>query len=693
MKRRATSGSARKGAGGKHRPASDGESAARARLAHSEAQLRAVVENAVDGIIVIDSGGHIESANPSAERLFGYSVRDLIGRNVNMLMPEPFRSQHDGYLANYLTTGVRKIIGIGREVVGQRSDGSTFPMDLAVSEIRLGRERKFTGLVRDITQLKKQFETLERARAAEARFRVLVEAVQDYAIIMLDSAGHVTSWNAGAERIKGYRAEEIIGQPLAVFYPPEDRLAHLPELALEEAARLGRAEREGWRVRKDGSRIWATAVLTALRDSQGKLTGFAKVTRDLTERKRAESELRDRETRLRTLITTTADGIIVFNAQGRIESFNPAAERLFGFTTEEAFNREVRLLLAGPRASAGGSPREIIAALQGEGVGRRKDGTTFPMEVSLSEMMLAEQRLVTAVVRDITARKQADDELRRLNGSLAAQVEETQKAMDALREAQVQLVQTEKLASLGSTVAGVAHEINTPLGVSVTAASTLEAMLGEVRAAKGRNALTDAALADFFETAGEAVQMTVRNLRRAAELVNNFKEIAVDQTSDARRVFKVREYIDEVLSSLKPKFRNTRHELTLACPDDLQADTYPGALAQILTNFITNSLLHGFADGRAGHITIAVERLDPKMVLFTYGDDGTGIPASNLSRVFDPFFTTRRGSGGSGLGLHIVHNLVTQRLGGTIKVTSEPGLGARFEIRMPLKAPVRPNEA
>jgi PAS domain S-box-containing protein len=259
------------------------------RLRESEARTRAILEAAVDGIVTIDERGIIQSVNPAAERIFGYRAVEMVGRNVNVLMPEPYRGQHDQYLRNYLETGQAKIIGLGREVEGQRKDGSTFPMDLAVGESVMGGERIFAGIVRDITDRKI---VEERLRAADERFRVLVEGVRDYAITMLSPDGSVASWNLGAERIYGWSASEAMGAPFARFYPPEAVERGEPERALETARIVGRFEEEGWRLRRDGNQFWAHVVITALRDDHGLMTGYARVSQDMTENKRHEDDLK-----------------------------------------------------------------------------------------------------------------------------------------------------------------------------------------------------------------------------------------------------------------------------------------------------------------------------------------------------------------------------------------------------------------
>lgn len=286
-----------------------------------------------------------------------------------------------------------------------------------------------------------------------------------------------------------------------------------------------------------------------------------------------------------------------------------------------------------------------------------------------------------------------DGELQAARDALSRQVlekshanDELRIAMLRLREAQAQLVQSEKLASLGGLVAGIAHEINTPIGVSVTAASTLENRTQRMREDYAAGTLTRPELDRYGEMAVEASRIILKNLQRAADLIHSFKQVAVDQSSGERRRFALRAYIDEVLLSLAPRLKKTPHRIEIDCDETTSVDTLPGALAQILTNLVSNSLLHAFPEGRAGVIRIQC-RAEGADVHLRFSDDGVGIAPANLPRIFDPFFTTRRGQGGSGLGLHIVYNLATQMLRGTIRVHSDPGAGTVFDLRFPATLP------
>lgn len=250
-----------------------------------------------------------------------------------------------------------------------------------------------------------------------------------------------------------------------------------------------------------------------------------------------------------------------------------------------------------------------------------------------------------------------------------------------------QLVQTEKLASLGSLVAGVAHELNTPLGNVLTVATTLRerahAFQAEVERGEG---LRRSTVRDFVDGSLDATALIERNAQRAGDLIGNFKQVAVDQTSTRRRTFGLREVFEETLSTLRPALRGTAHEVQLEIGDDIVLDSFPGPLEQIISNLVMNSLLHGFEARDHGHIRIRAERVGDAVRL-DYVDDGHGMNATVVQQAFDPFFTTKLGRGGSGLGLYIVYNLTTAVLGGTVSLVSEPGQGARFEFTLPLVAP------
>jgi len=279
-----------------------------------------------------------------------------------------------------------------------------------------------------------------------------------------------------------------------------------------------------------------------------------------------------------------------------------------------------------------------------------------------------------------------EDEVCHLNEFLEERVEKRTKeltqAMERLSQTQKQLIQSEKMASLGALVAGVAHEINTPVGIGVTAASHLEdktkAMLEEFRG----GALKRSSLEEYFSVCDESTHMILTNLRRASDLVRSFKQVAVDRSTEERRIFGLRAYLEQVLLSLRNYLKKTAIVVGLECDAGLEIDSYPGVWSQIVTNLVLNALQHAFDPGQAGHITITATR-EPERLRFIFADDGKGIAQEHLGLIFEPFFTTYRQKGGSGLGLSIVYNLVTQTMGGTIHVASEPGQGTVFSIIVP----------
>ncbi len=261
---------------------------------------------------------------------------------------------------------------------------------------------------------------------------------------------------------------------------------------------------------------------------------------------------------------------------------------------------------------------------------------------------------------------------------------ELQQYIDRLKETQNQLVESEKLASLGALVAGIAHEINTPIGISVTASSHLEDRTKEFEEHLKTGKLSRSEFEKFFDDAKSCSKLIFTHSQRAATLINSFKKVAVDQSSSEMRSFELKEYLEEVLVSLKPKFKNTNFNIELNCPNNITLFSYPGALTQILTNFLINSLLHGFEGLENGTIFIDIKEVDDRIYMI-YRDTGCGIPDDNLHKIFDPFFTTKRGKGGSGLGLHIGYNLVSQTLMGSIKCNSKKNSGTSFEMIFPAR--------
>lgn len=295
--------------------------------------------------------------------------------------------------------------------------------------------------------------------------------------------------------------------------------------------------------------------------------------------------------------------------------------------------------------------------------------------------------------RDVSASAEAAEQLRKLNDELEHRVEERTRALrlsnrelqftlDELKLTQRQLVESEKMAALGGLVAGIAHEINTPLGIGVTAASHLEDETRKLMKLVGEGKVSRGALDAYQSEALSSAQLILSNLRRAGQLIKSFKQVAVDQSSEQAREIDLRTYLEEVLVSLGPALKKTPHTVSIKCPENLRIYTYPGAISQIVVNLVMNSLIHAFDGIARGEIRIECESYDEEWLLL-YRDNGVGMSEDVRQRVFDPFFTTKRGQGGSGLGLHVVYNLVTQLLRGSLDCISAPGKGVEFQIQMP----------
>ncbi|SFR58353.1 signal transduction histidine kinase [Pseudidiomarina maritima] len=275
---------------------------------------------------------------------------------------------------------------------------------------------------------------------------------------------------------------------------------------------------------------------------------------------------------------------------------------------------------------------------------------------------------------EIRQRRIIETDLREINTRL-------QESLSALERTQDQLIESEKMASLGGLVAGITHDVNTPIGISVTAATYIRDQLTEAEEALNKKALTQAQLTKVFKLSKESLDLLESNLARASDLISSFKQVAVDQTSEVVREINIKDYLNGVIQTLNPRLKPFKPRLTIECPDDIEIRCPAGAFAQIFTNLIINSLIHGFENKQDGEIDISIKRKDDKLVI-VYRDNGKGLTQQQLDQLFDPFFTTKVQQGGSGLGTHIIRNLVTQTLNGTIEAESEVGQGLTYRMTL-----------
>jgi len=411
-------------------------------------------------------------------------------------------------------------------------------------------------------------------------------------------------------------------------------------------------------------------------------------------------ELALSETRYQAVFQTANDDILIIK-ENKIVNFNNKALKTFGYTEEELknlspsdisekeFEKDSEQLFANYIEEAKNGRPQFF-----EWKSLRKDGTSFYSEISLSSLDLGEQHYILAIIRDVSERKKAQTELEKLNAELELRVllrtgelEESNNALKdsliKLKETQKNLVEAEKMASLAVLVAGVAHEINTPIGISVTAASYLMQQTDILNEKYSQGSMKRSELESYIKTALESVKVLLDNVGKASDHISSFKKVAVDQASQEKRIFNLKEYINEVLSSLMPALKKTKHKVIITGKDDINIESMPGALSQIVTNLVMNSLKHGFEGIESGEIKIDLD-IDNDKATFRYSDNGVGMDDGIKQKLFDPFFTTKRGLGGSGLGMHIVYNLVTQSLKGTIAYETSPCNGLYFEIKWPV---------
>jgi PAS domain S-box-containing protein len=489
-------------------------------------------------------------------------------------------------------------------------------------------------------------------------YQLLVESVRDYAIFALDPQGYVLSWNAGAERLKGYTRDEIVGRHFSTFYPPADIAAGKPAWELEVATRDGRVEDEGWRVRKDGTRFWANVVITALHDESGALVGFAKVTRDLTARRMAEETLRESEERFRLLVQNVRDyAIFMLDPGGHIASWNEGAQRIKGWTEQEIRGRHFSTFYPTEDVAAGKPAWELEVAVregrvEDEGWRVKKDGSRFWANVVITALRNREGTLIgfTKVTRDLTERREA--EARALEAARrAAEAEASNRA------------KTEFLAAMS-------HELRTPLNAIGGYVELLALGL--------RGPLTPEQEIDL-----EKVQRSQRHLLAIINDLLNFSRIEAGQVQYDLGPVPLQQSMQTVSAMLQPQALERRLELALgACPAGLAAWADQVKVEQIILNLCSNALKFTEPGGR---VEVSCEDRGARVAV-RVRDTGIGIPPDQAERVFEPFVQVGRGlttqHEGTGLGLAISRDLA-RAMDGDLTLQSVLGEGSTFTLTLP----------
>lgn len=503
--------------------------------------------------------------------------------------------------------------------------------------------------------------------------------------IETDLDGKITAWGHNAAAVTGFSAEQMLGSALSSLIPDSRR----DEVALINS-RMRRGENlsefETQSLHHSGGLREVSLNISPRLNQQGELVGSRTAIHDITEIKRDRADAMQ----LAAIVAATDGVIIASTLEGTITHWNPGAEATLGYRSADMLTRNFMDIV--PCEFNARTQAMMDAAHHGQPAPRvdmelqHAQGHSVPVSISLSPVRDRSGGLVGVAIlaADITERQRAQAALEDAIIEQATANDELRKTLARLRDAQDQLVQTEKFASLGALVAGVAHEINTPVGVSVTAASHLRRKYDELQKALDSGSLKRSQLVDFTGQVDQATHIILTNCRRASELIQSFKQVAVDQSSSEMRCFNLKQYMHEVLLSLRPKLKPTGIKVHIECDDNLSLASVPGAYSQILANLIINSLTHAYAPNGRGQINITA-RSNGEILSLAYQDDGCGMTAEVKAQVFEPFFTTRRGEGGSGLGMNVVYNLITRKLGGELELTSEPGEGMRLLMSLPLR--------
>jgi PAS domain S-box-containing protein len=400
---------------------------------------------------------------------------------------------------------------------------------------------------------------------------------------------------------------------------------------------------------------------------------------------------------LQQIYDTAPIGLACLSPDCRYLHINQRLTEICGISVEDHLGRSVRDCVPALAASVEAIVRSIMET--GEPVtgievaGQRADQTGERSWITYWHPLRAPSGEIVAVnvaAEEITERKRAEVALRASEHQLRNSKEAAEMALHNLQETQASLIEAEKLAALGRLVAGVAHEINTPVGISVTVASSLDNKRAAFAADVARGDIKRSSLNDFLEASREGTAQLLANLNRVAELIQSFKQVAVDRGSVDQRTFDLGDLTRQVITSLRPILRRNNLALNVDCESGLSMNSYPGPYGQVLTNLFLNSVAHAFPTDKFGTIEIKVTSHGPENVVILFSDNGCGMTLDVRNQAFDPFFTTRRDRSHSGLGLHIVHNIVTNRLGGRLDLNTAPGQGTRFQIVLPRVAPPPP---
>ena len=634
---------------------------------------RTILESLAEGAVIVDNSGTILLVNAAAEQMFGYPREEIIGESHVLLIPERFRKVHQEHEKRYFAETKSRPMGRLPELVGLRKDGSEFPLEISLAFIDTINGPLVLALVSDIT-LRKQAGVL--FRESDKLFHTQMERMKDCAMSTFDDQGVVLDWNPGAERLQGYRAEEIMGQHFSLFYSQEDRKAGRPEEDLETAATEGQIEVERWRVRKDGSGFWADVMITALHDEEGTLRGFSEVTRNITERKQWETEVQNARKYAENIVETVREPLVVLNSDLKVLTANHSFYDTFKVNPDETIgnfiydlgNRqwdipELRVLLEELL------PHEaVMHGYQVEheflDIGRKTillNAREIYRDIGSPVILLAMEDITERrVVEEALAEKRR--ELEELNAYLEERVV---KAVDELRQKDQIMILEYRQAVLGQLINNIAHQWRQPL-------NSLGLVIQQLPLYYQSGEFT----VQFLKKITAKGMKLIQDMSRTIDEFRNFF-----RPDEVEVAFSVNQVIARTLSLVEESFKNDSIHITIHPDGDPHANGYPNQYSQALLNILMNArdalverkvpepriALHIFSEGDKAVVTIT--------------DNAGGIADEILGRLFDPYFTTKGPDKGIGIGLFMSKSIIEKNMEGRLQV-SNTGSGAEFRIEV-----------
>jgi PAS domain S-box-containing protein len=660
-----------------------------------EALYRAMVELALDAFLVLEGETFVD-CNTSAEKMFGVSRDQLL---TSTPIDFSAKTQLDGrdslISANELITQAKEGKAQRFEWLSRRADGSEFISEVCVSLLDDGDSQRVILVIRDISE-RKRIEN--ETRIQSEKLQILLENFPG-GVSLMDDSLRIVTWNDALVRMLDLPAEMFSSSP------PFVRDVFKANIARGEYSEFGGATEQETltalmaimqrmepytyeRTRQDGSII-------EVRGTPIHGGGFVTTSTDVTVKRMIEKEFRRQSVFLNAVLANMPQGLSVFDEELRLQVWNQGFLDVLNYD-EKSIYRGVPfvdlLKIMAQRGEYGDGDVQqqvdsrLALAMQFQAHQFERTRPNGHTHLVQGKPIYEEGKLKGFVTTytDITKQKQAELALSHANIQLEKNVADR---TSELRHTQDDLIRSEKLASLGSLVAGVAHELNTPIGNSLLTSSTLREKTMTFSRLVGGGLVRKSDLTLFLSDAEHASELIERGLASAANLISSFKQVAVDQASSKRRLFQMDKVCSDVIATMMAKIRHAGLNIELKIPANIELDSYPGPLDQVISNLVENSILHGQHGQSGGHIVISARPVEIEFVELCFSDNGVGIPEENLQRIFDPFFTTKLGRGGSGLGLNIVYNIVTSVLGGKIIVQSVEGKGASFLLTLPLKAP------